>query len=76
MTTLPQRKSPLTWHERQIISTTVNRANFATTAEDIWFVAVAVDVNTTWVMLYDGQRLPFNRDQFRAVANLICKSAA
>lgn len=72
MTSLAQRKSPLTQHQREMIATAVNQCGeYPVNIDDIWTIHVDFEVNVAWVHLYDGKQLPFDRNQFRVVLDSI-----
>ncbi len=67
MLTTITRQSPFTPYERRIIAAAVNQAEgIAIGAENVWTLRNCAETGTTWVHLYDGRQLPFDRNQFRS----------
>ncbi|MUH00325.1 hypothetical protein F7734_51875 [Scytonema sp. UIC 10036] len=70
MTTLAQRKSPLTNHQRGMIAAVINLCeDFSIAANDIWTIYVHEETSVLWVHLYNGAQLPFDCDWFREELN-------
>jgi len=75
MSTRISRQSPFTPYERRLIATAVNQANgiIPIAFEDIWTIRSDSETATTWVHLYDGRQLPFDRNQFKDAIDIAKK---